>query len=51
MRGLAIAAALGCHPEIVRCRLRRFNAESIDGLGDRRGHTGVDLGCRNAPEN
>ncbi|GAA3524925.1 transposase [Streptosporangium album] len=37
MRGPAIAAMLGCHPETVRRRLRRFNAEGIDGLGDRPG--------------
>ncbi|WP_239514371.1 helix-turn-helix domain-containing protein [Streptosporangium sp. 'caverna'] len=37
MRGPVIAARLGCHPETVRRRLRRFNAESLDGLGDRRG--------------
>ncbi|WP_326821821.1 helix-turn-helix domain-containing protein [Streptosporangium sp. NBC_01756] len=34
MRGPAIAARLGCHSETVRRRLRRFNAEGIDGLGD-----------------
>jgi transposase len=33
----AIAARLGCHPETVRRRLHRFNAEGIDGLGDRPG--------------
>ncbi|WP_028929473.1 helix-turn-helix domain-containing protein, partial [Pseudonocardia asaccharolytica] len=35
-RGLhttAIAAALGCHPQTVRDRLHRFNAEGLDGLG------------------
>ncbi|WP_386379294.1 helix-turn-helix domain-containing protein [Streptosporangium lutulentum] len=37
MRGPAIAARLGCHPETVRRRVRRFNAEGIDGLGDRPG--------------
>ena len=31
----AIAAELGCHPKTVRERLHRFNAEGIDGLGDR----------------
>ena len=36
-RGPAIAALLGCHPETVRRRLRRFNAEGLDGLGDRPG--------------
>lgn len=33
----AIAAALGCHPQTVRERLVRFNAEGLDGLGDRPG--------------
>jgi transposase len=33
----AIAEWLGCHPETVRRRLHRFNAEGIDGLGDRPG--------------
>jgi transposase len=37
MRGRAIAARLGCHPETVRRRVCRFNAEGIDGLGDRPG--------------
>src|SRR5215203_3011486 len=32
-----IAAALRCHPQTVRERLGRFNAEGIDGLGDRPG--------------
>src|SRR5215470_16919247 len=32
-----IAERLGCHPETVRRRLHRFNAEGIDGLGDRLG--------------
>jgi transposase len=36
-RTTAIAAALGCHPQTVRERLARFNAEGIDGLGDRPG--------------
>jgi len=31
----AIAAELGCHPKTVRQWLRRFNAEGLDGLGDR----------------
>jgi transposase len=31
----AIAAALGCHPQTVRERLTRFNAEGLKGLGDR----------------
>src|SRR5262245_64184768 len=35
MRVPAIAERLGCHPETVRRRLHRFNAEGIDGLGDR----------------
>jgi transposase len=37
-RGLhttGIAAELGCHPQTVRERLLRFNAEGLDGLGDR----------------
>ncbi|KWW98457.1 putative transposase [Carbonactinospora thermoautotrophica] len=32
-----IAARLGCHPQTVRERLHRFNAEGVDGLGDRPG--------------
>jgi transposase len=32
-----IAAELGCHPQTVRRRIHRFNAEGIDGLGDRPG--------------
>jgi transposase len=32
-----IAGTLGCHPQTVRRRLHRFNAEGIDGLGDRPG--------------
>jgi transposase len=32
-----IAGTLGCHPETVRRRLHRFNAEGIDGLRDRPG--------------
>ncbi|WP_416367434.1 helix-turn-helix domain-containing protein [Nocardia terpenica] len=34
---VAIAGKVGCHPETVRRRLHRFNAEGIDGLGDRPG--------------
>jgi transposase len=37
-RGLhttAIATELGCHPQTVRERLARFNAEALDGPGDR----------------
>jgi transposase len=30
----AIADQLGCHPQTVRERLTRFNAEGLDGLGD-----------------
>lgn len=30
-----IAEELGCHPKTVREHLHRFNAEGIDGLGDR----------------
>jgi transposase len=37
LRTGAIAAELGCHPETVRERLARFNAEGLDGLGDRPG--------------
>jgi transposase len=33
----AIAAELDCHPQTVRERLARFNAEGVDGLGDRPG--------------
>jgi transposase len=33
----AIAEQLGCHPNTVRRRLHRFNADGIDGLGDRPG--------------
>jgi len=36
-RTTAIAAELGCHPQTVRERITRFNAEGIDGLGDRPG--------------
>jgi transposase len=36
-RTTAIAAWLGCHPQTVRERLARFNAEGLDGLGDRAG--------------
>jgi transposase len=36
-RTTAIAAALRCHPQTVRERLARFNAEGFDGLGDRPG--------------
>ncbi|HUZ01159.1 MAG TPA: helix-turn-helix domain-containing protein [Thermomicrobiaceae bacterium] len=36
-RTTAIAAELGCHPQTVRERLVRFNAEGLDGLGDRPG--------------
>jgi transposase len=37
LRTTAIAGELGCHPQTVRERIVRFNAEGIDGLGDRRG--------------
>ncbi len=37
LRTSAVAAELGCHPETVRERLTRFNAEGVDGLGDRPG--------------
>lgn len=36
-RTTAIAAELGCHPQTVRERIARFNAEGLDGLGDRSG--------------
>jgi transposase len=36
-RTTAIAQELGCHPQTVRERIVRFNAEGIDGLGDRSG--------------
>lgn len=32
-----IAAELHCHPQTVRERIKRFNAEGLDGLGDRPG--------------
>ena len=37
LRTSAIAAELGCHQQTVRERLARFNAEGLDGLGDRPG--------------
>ena len=37
LRTSAIAAELGCHQETVREWLSRFNAEGLDGLGDRPG--------------
>lgn len=37
LRTTAIAAELDCHPQTVRERLIRFNAEGIGGLGDRAG--------------
>jgi transposase len=36
-RTTVIAAALGCHPQTVRERFVRFNAEGVDGLGDHPG--------------
>jgi transposase len=36
-RTTRIAAGVGCHPQTVRERLARFNAEGLDGLGDRPG--------------
>lgn len=36
-RTTAIAAELGCHPQTVRERIAFFNAEGLDGLGDRPG--------------
>src|ERR671938_1106364 len=37
LRTAVIAGELGCHPQTVRERLLRFNAEGLDGLGDRPG--------------
>jgi transposase len=37
LRTTAIARQLGCHPQTVRERIVRFNAEGIEGLGDRPG--------------
>lgn len=37
LRTTAIAAELNCHPHTVRERIVRFNAEGIEGLGDRPG--------------
>jgi transposase len=37
LRTAEVAEKLGCHPKTVRKRLHRFNAEGIDGLGDRPG--------------
>jgi transposase len=37
LRTTAIARELQCHPQTVRERLVRFNAEGLDGLGDRPG--------------
>jgi transposase len=37
LRTTQIAELLGCHPQTVRERLYRFNAEGVDGLGDRPG--------------
>jgi transposase len=36
-RTAAIATELGCHVQTVRERLARFNADGLDGLGDRSG--------------
>lgn len=36
-RVAAIATELRCHPQTVRERLVRFDAEGLDGLGDRPG--------------
>jgi transposase len=36
-RTAQIARELQCHPQTVRERLARFNAEGLDGLGDRPG--------------
>jgi transposase len=37
LRTSQIAAELHCHPQTVRERIKRFNAEGLDGLGDRPG--------------
>jgi transposase len=37
LRTTVIARELGCHPQTVRERILRFNAEGIEGLGDRPG--------------
>src|ERR671938_1908028 len=37
LRTAVIARELQCHPQTVRERLARFNAEGLDGLGDRPG--------------
>jgi transposase len=37
LRTTEIARDLGCHPQTVRERIVRFNAEGIEGLGDRPG--------------
>lgn len=37
LRTSAVAAEVGCHPQTVRERLARFNADGLDGLGDRPG--------------
>jgi len=37
LRTTQIASELGCHPQTVRERIHRFNAEGLDGLGDRPG--------------
>jgi transposase len=37
LRTTEIARGLGCHPQTVRERILRFNAEGIEGLGDRPG--------------
>jgi transposase len=36
-RTTTIAAELQCHPQTVRERIERFNAEGVEGLGDRPG--------------
>jgi hypothetical protein len=36
LRTAKVAEELCCHPKTVRTRLHRFNAEGVDGLGDRR---------------
>ena len=36
-RTTAIAAELSCHPQTVREKITRFNADGLEGLGDRPG--------------
>src|SRR5579872_5164984 len=47
-RTAAIAQGLGCHPQTVRERINRFNAEGIDRLGDRQAMPGERESFRQA---